>query len=297
MSSLRIPDWDQLGPREHFGYRIGDINLFQITAGFPSIPDWEDRHLRAKIHERLHDDVGKLLRTSEFYSEHRLKQSKSSDNVQVEFADDVYDFQVACYQDRIVVSKLGVKMPTFHHWYHAAVPGFRQVFESVLAVMNKELLRTQIITEVNYGFRFIVYDCAEQLGNRLKNFHVLSRLVTQIPSVSGDIVGIGANTSDVSRFDYKVNLWDSDVTAGRRRLTYSVEAPSNREFTGLWFNFNFGSETYTNPLTNEREWVDPGLLLDEYGRAYKFLWDRAIGGFMKSLLSHLSFKTTASYIP
>jgi hypothetical protein len=156
--------------------------------------------------------------------------------------------------------------------------------------------RSQSVISVSYSFQVVAYDFVDR-GRSLKNYQVLSKLITQIPSLSGLITTLGDDTKDVSRLDYKVNLWDGEDGPSRRRLTYSVEAPSNRSFSGLWFSFSFGSETYTDPITGRREWSDPALLLEEHGRVYDFMWKKGISGFMKSLLSHLVFKTTATYIP
>jgi len=296
MSNLIVPDWDTYDRQDAFPYRLDDINSFSLSVDFPAIADWDNAQLRSKLHDRLHDDVTKLLRTAEFYRESSLEQSKGPDYFAVDFKDDVYDFQIACYNNRLLVRKSGILLRTFHHWYYAAVPSFKQVFESVLSVMSKELSRNQAITSVLYNFAFVTHDFSDR-GRRLKNYQVLSKLITQVPSKSGEIGSMSEDPRDISRLDYKVNYWDGDEKDKRRRITYSVEGPSNHGFTGLWFNFSYGSETYTDPDSGVREWVEPAVLLEESDRVYDFFWQRAMGGFMKSLLSHLSFKTTATYIP
>jgi hypothetical protein len=140
MSDTILSEFDTFDDRSSFAYVIENINQFTLSASFPPIAGWEDEELRAKLHDRLHDDVTQLLRTAEFYNESQLEQSKGVDYFNVEFRDDIYDFSVYCYYDRIVVRKAGVKLSTFHHWYHAAVPFFRQLFESMLSVMSKELI-------------------------------------------------------------------------------------------------------------------------------------------------------------
>ncbi|MEJ2816042.1 MULTISPECIES: hypothetical protein [unclassified Caulobacter] len=295
MGNLVIPDWQNLAPVNAFQYKVGDINGFTLTAYFPAIADWEDGALRARLQERLREDVASLLRTAEFFNESSLENRKGADYFAVEFKDDIYDFQVAVYQDRIVVRKAGVQLPTFHHWYHAAVPGFKQIFDSILSVLDKERGMVHSVTSVQYNFDFVAYDFV-QLGKKLHNYYVLGKLITQVPEESGEIVNIEAGKHSVSRLDYKVNTWDG-VGDRRRRFTYAVKAPSNRTYAGLWFELSYGSETYTDPDTQTREWSNPGVLLEEYSRVYDFMWAKGLGGFMRSLLGHLEFKTTASYIP
>jgi hypothetical protein len=298
MSNLVIPDFsafDGTGQRS-FPYRVEHINMFQLTAHFPAIADWEDTRLKPRLQDRMFDDLTRLLRTAEFFRENRLKPTRGDDYIAVEFEDDIYDFRLYCYQNRITVVKNGIQLKTFHHWYHAAVPGFNHVFTSLLSLMGQELKRTQSITRVGYGFDFIAYDFVDG-PTRLRNYQVIKKLITQVPAATGVIEPMTEGAQNVSRANYLVNCWDGDTSSTKRQLTYSVEAPSNRDFAGLWFNFGYGNETYSDPESGRREWIDPQCLLDEYNQAYHFMWERAVGGFMKSLISQLSFKTTPAYIP
>lgn len=296
MSNLQIPDFLKFDGAKAFAYRVEDINSFFLTAEFPAISDWEDAKLRARLQDRLHDDITQLLRTAEFFSESQLEQSKAADHFAVQYNDDIYDFKVTCYQNRIVISKVGIQWSRFHHWYFAAVPSFKTVIDSLLSVMSDVLGRSQTLVRVVYHFRYVVYDFKDG-AKSLKNYDVLSKLVTKAPGKEGAIGDIVDGLGEISRADYKVTRWDGDAEESRRLLTYSVEAPANREYSGLWFDFIYGSATYSDPETGKREWADPANLLEEYAQVYEFLWKRAINGFMQSLISHLSFKTTPTYIP
>lgn len=296
MSNLRIPAWDAQDKQGAFAYRVGNINNFVLSASFPAIADWENPRLRSLLHDRLHDDLSKLLRQAEFYSEHRLEQKTGSDYFTVHYNDDIYDFQVSCHGNRIVLHKTGILLKTFHHWYHAAVPGVKTVFESLLSLMSSELKRNQGITGVSYEFGFVAYDFADG-GRPLKNFQVMNRLITLVPDSTGEIHPMSEDPNSISRLDYAANTWDVDAEGSRRRLTYAARAPANCNYSGLWFDFAYGSETYANPETGLREAAEPVFLLDEYERVYDFMWHRAIDGFMKSLLNRIAFETTATYIP
>lgn len=296
MSNLRIPPWDTQDKPGAFSYQVANINHFSLTAGFPPIADWENPKLRSLLHDRLYDDVSKLLRSAEFFSEERLEQKTGPDYFAVQYGDDVYDFEVSCYKNKLLFEKRGVLLETFHHWYFAAVPGVKTVFESLLSLMSTELKRNQGITSVSYQFRFVAYDFTDA-GKDVRNFQVLNRLITLVPGPNGEIQQLGSDPHEVSRLDYKANHWDVDDSGARRRLTYAAQAPANRNYSGLWFDFAYGSETYADPATGTRAAPEPSLLLDEYDRVYAFMWHRAIGGFMRSLLSRIGFATTASYIP
>jgi len=296
MGNLQIPDWDTFDNQDAFPYQIENINGFSLVAAFPAISNWDDPLFRSKLQDRLHDDITKLLRTAEFFSEGNLEQRKAADYFSIYYEDDIYSFTIACYHDRLVVKKHGIKLKTFHKWYFSAVPGFKQLFSSLLSVMSKELGREQTITSVYYEFQFITYDFIER-GKSLRNYTVLSKLTTQVPDESGSIQEMSSEQRNITRWDYKVHCWDFLNNQERRKLTYSVTAPSNQQFSGLWFEFTYGSETFTDPDTGKREWIDPQMLLDEFERAYDFMWHKASKGFISSLLRQVSFKSTATYIP
>lgn len=296
MSNLQIPDWNTFDTKNAFAYTVGDINSFTITAEFPAVADWDDPKLRARLHDRLHDDVTKLLRTAEFYSESSVEQRKGPDYFSIVYKDDTFDFEVTCHSNKLVLTKTGMSLSSFHLWYHAAVPSIKTTFHSLLDVLSKSLGRNQTITSVIYQFRFIAYDFVDR-GKPLKNFQVISKVLTQMPNELGLIEDVPTDPKGISRLDYAASIWDGSDKDHRRRLSYAVSAPGNRSYTGLWFDFAYGSETYKDPTTGKREWVDPAILLDEYDRVYEFMWKRAVGGFMKSILGQLDFKTTNSYIP
>lgn len=296
MSNLQVPDFSKFDGAKAFAYRVESVNAFWITAEFPAISDWDDQKLRSKLQDRLHDDVTNLLRTAEFFSESQIEQSKAADHFAISYNDDIFDFKIFCYQNRIVVQKSGIQWLKFHHWFFAAVPSFKTVIDSLLSVMSKDLGRSQVITRSSFHLRFVLHDFQDG-GRTMKNYEVMRKLITKIPRADGAITDIVAEYAEISRADYKVNCWDGENADERRLLSYSVEAPANREYAGLWFDFHYGSGTYSDPETGRREWVDPAGILDEYARVYDFFWKKAVNSFMNSLVGNLSFKTTPTYIP
>jgi hypothetical protein len=165
----------------------------------------------------------------------------------------------------------------------------------MLSLMSTELRRNQSVTNVAYNFGFVCHDFSDG-GRSLKNFQVLNRLITLVPGPGGEIAAMSDDPKEISRLDYKANCWDVDGDS-RRRLTYAAKAPANRNYSGLWFDFGYGHDTYTDPETGFRQAGEPVLLLDEHERVYSFMWHRAVGGFMRSVLNRITFDTTASYIP
>lgn len=279
-----------------FAYSVGDINSFALQVNFPPISDWDNSGLQSKLQDRLHDDTVRLIRASEFYAESHIRHSRYSDHFALEYGDDINDFKISVYQDRLLIQKTGGRMENFHRWYFSAAPGFSVLVNSMLELMSKLLQRDIIPTSVGYKFGFILHDFLKD-GEVKKNYEVLQRLVTKLPGLNGGIVDVSSGDVMVSRTDYKVSVWDGNMTSDRRLLSYSAEAPANSGYSGLWFSFSYGSETYTNPQTGEREWSAPNVLLDEHERVYQFIWSKGLEGFVKSILGGLDFKTTATYIP
>ena len=64
MSNLSIPPWNEMAPLDGFQYKVTDINSFSVSATFSAITDWDDASLKAKLQERLREDIASLLRTA-----------------------------------------------------------------------------------------------------------------------------------------------------------------------------------------------------------------------------------------
>ena len=83
-----------------------------------------------------------------------------------------------------------------------------------------------------------------------------------------------------------------------RRERYSVQAPANKEGAGLWLAFSYGGETYSDPDSRVREKFTHREFVGEWDVAYiDFLRDKAIAGFLGSLMHGVSFQSTASTLP
>ncbi len=296
MNAAQPKSYLEFDDANSFAYKVHDINSFQMTIDFPMIADWENDEIRARLQDRLHDDMIALLQTAQFYSESQLQQSKSADNFSILYKDDIYDFQVSVYQNKVVISKSGLKMQTFHFWYQSALPGMRTLVSSLLDLMEELLRRKMNVTNVIYRFGFVAYDFRKDAKEN-KNYQVLNRLITKIPGSDGMIESVEGSSTEISRADYKVNVWDRNSSDGRLSVTYDVSAPANRDYSGLWFNFLFGTQTYSDPDTGQRQREMPEQMLEEYDTVYRLLWRKGIQGFMRSLLDGLEFKTTATYIP
>ncbi len=288
-----IPEYSSLGNEDEFFYRVQNLKRFGLQINFPTISNWDDKSVRAMIQDRMYDEIRGLTQTVKFYKEDQLEMNSGPESVAVEYNDDIYDFAFICYNDRFILTKSGVAMEVFHKWYKEVSPHLGGVIDSVLSVMKDALNRQQAISTVGYSFELIAYDFRKD-GSRVRNTEVLSDLINYSPSEDGSIAPVEHEL--LARLDYNVMISDGKGD-DRRSLTYNVEAPANRDYSGVWFKFQYTSSTYTDPSTGERSWIDPSVLLNEPDRAYEFFWMRAVSGFMKSLVKDLAFSTTPTYIP
>ena len=280
-----------------FCHRIGNINDFNVTVEFPSISEWDDR-VKLSVLDRLYDATINLIETARFYSPHVLEPAKRADSVSLTYNDDVFDFSIQCFSDRIVFRKRGVSMNRFHDWYVPAAQSFGRVVETVTDALSTALERNIVITRSNLLFTFVLHDFKNiNTGEEVKNYEVMRSLITKMPDALGRITDLNAPATNMSRTDFGVSLWDDSLETERRLLGYSVEAPANNLYTGLWFNFRYGSETYIDPVSGDRERSNPSIVLDEYEWVYELLLDRFLGGFVQSVVGEdIQFSSTATYI-
>lgn len=294
MSDVKLQDFRA---PDTFCHKVGHINDFSVTIEFPSVSEWDDR-VKLSVLDRLYDATINLIETARFYSPHLLESTKRTDSVTLTYNDDVFDFSIQCYSDRLVIRKRGVSMSRFHDWYIPAAQSFGRVVETVMDALSTALERNIVITRSNLLFSFVLHNFRNsKTGEEVKNYEVMRSLITKMPDAMGKITDLSAPATNMSRTDFKVSLWDDSLKNERRLLGYVVEAPANSLYTGLWFYFRYGCETYIDPVTGEREKSNPSNVLDEYEWAYELLLDRFLEGFVNSVIGEeIEFSSTATYI-
>lgn len=100
------------------------------------------------------------------------------------------------------------------------------------------------------------------------------------------------------RINYLVNRWVGSE-GERRREGYQVSAPSNNEWSSLWFTFTYIGDSYISPAGlrspfNDRDFITARGALIPY---VNFLRDRAIRGFVSTLTHGYEFVTTPDILP
>ena len=278
--------------------KLIDIREFTLVANVPPLFTWSDDKLSRKVADRIFEQLREVVRAARFYFDHELKASVDADGVAVTYADDRYDFRVACSGSNIAIVRRGSSLSNFHAWYTALMPSAQGIVTNVANILSQESGRKLDVIRASYRFRFLVYDIQAENGDRkVRNSEIMRKLLNGFPDEKGKMTTDPAVLQTVSRADVSVGRWIGPEHR-RRLVRFSVEAPANMEWSSLWFEFTYGSESYTSPDTGVRMEIGAEDVLAEYESAYiDFLRESAINGFLQSLMTGYRFRTTSSEIP
>jgi hypothetical protein len=125
----------------------------------------------------------------------------------------------------------------------------------------------------------------------------MRRIVKRMPNAQGVIVDADDIPDAIStgRIDIDMSRWIQGEDSDWRNEWFSVQAPGNLEWSTVWFTFELRSESYTSPITGERERFDPSAFLGEHEEAYlSFFRDRAVCSFLSSLMKGYEFRSSSS---
>lgn len=276
--------------------QIDAIQGFQLSAEIPRIGAWSDDSLKSKLRDRIYDKLRGVVKEAKFFHEYELAPGSSRDAVNVIFQDDIFDFSVECEDSRLVIKRRGSGMEAFYRWYSALMPSAGSIMNDTLSAITELTNRKLAFVRTSFRFNFIVFDLSPKHEDRLvKNVEVMQKLLRGFPDGRGSISSDPKNLHDVSRADFAVTRWIGKETA-RRQARYSVEAPANRVWSSLWFDFSYGTEAYTDPGSGERFDLEAEALFSEWEPALmSFLRDYALKEFMGSLLADYKFNLYLSW--
>ena len=178
------------------------------------------------------------------------------------------------------------------------MPSAQGIMTNVANILSQESGRKLDIIRASYRFKFLIYDIKAENGDKkVRNSEIMQKLLNGFPDDRGRMTTDPSVLQTVSRADVSIGRWIGPEDR-RRLVRFTVEAPANMEWSSLWFEFTYGSESYTSPDTGVRMEVGAENVLAEYEPAYlEFLRESAINGFLQSLMSGYRFRTTSSDIP
>lgn len=297
-SSGTSHDYDELMTWREF---TGELPIFEMITGLvqfelvattSSFAGSSDEPFQTEIGAAAYDHIIDVLRETGFFYEWELKVVRQADSVVVRYDDDRFDFQVAVGEQQIVIRKDRCALEDFHRWYGLFMPSAQGIIQAIQDSLSKASGRKVQILRVGFHFRVTLDQLKDQDGREVKNSDVMRRLLRRTPDLGGRIV-------EAETIEDPITLGRQDVTISRwvgpeplRNEWFTIEAPGNREWSTLWFRFELRAEPYTRP-DGVRTSFDPGRFLGEYLTAYQeFFRDKALVGFLGSVLDGYSFRST-----
>ncbi|TMC09512.1 MAG: hypothetical protein E6J41_10555 [Chloroflexi bacterium] len=285
-------------PDAPFLRQVKHINDFAIIATIPPIPAgvFGDEELTASLSQKLYDYIRQIVRDAGFHYETELQPFREPAGFGVKYDDDEFQFRAWFADNRVGISRPGSSFEDFHSWYTRFMPVGQSLATTMCQLLGETLHRSLDILSASFRFDFILHDfLMEGARAAVRNPEIMKTIIRVWPGEAGRTTDDAAVLASVARADFAVQRWSTSPISGQRRLErYSVEAPSNQLWSSLWFNFEYRATSYTDPESGIRETVDPVLLLNDYRSAYvDFLRDKALSGFMASLLEGYRFSTTA----
>jgi len=228
---------------------LHNIQEFALWCSIPPILEVQDAGFAAKLAMSLYAAVLDAIAAAHFFHEDALSIQSSPGQATVRYDDDRFDFSLSVGDGQIFLRRAGSRFEDFHSWYVALGPQFAKLFTQVVEVLRTTADREFKIQRGYYTFKFLLHALeTRQTQRSARNTEIMSRLLRGIPDDSGRLSdGEDAMTS-AGRIDTRISRWVRSRDAWRLER-YDVEAPANKEGAGLWLEFTYLGETYTDPKT------------------------------------------------
>jgi hypothetical protein len=291
-------DWEDYTSKKKVFDSLTDINRFALVADIPPLPQVGESSFASLLSTGLYAAMEKAIGSAKFFNEDQLELISGPGNAGVTYRDDRYDFALKVTSSTLSIERSGSPFEDFHYWYTGLMPQMPALMATALDVLTKLADREFRMLRASYNFSFILHSLAHAESNRrMRNYEVMQKLIRGIPSDAGLLTEDEDVVRAAGRIDVNISRWVKE-TGPWRRLRYSAEAPANKEGAGLWLTFGYGGETYSDPDSRIRARFSHREFLGEWDRAYmQFLRDRAILGFLETLMRGVTFKTTAGSLP
>lgn len=296
-----FPDFNRYkGTRPIFS-QLSDIQEFSLVVEIPPINEWTDEKFSSNVQHKLYENLLEVVRAAKFYYEDELSISREITGIEVSYKDDRYYFSVECNVKYVIIKRNGSSFTNFHDWYRSFMPSAQGVITNAVTILSDLAGRKIYPLRASHRFKFLIYDIrSSNTLEPVRNSEIVQKLLKAFPDDSGRLAEPEKSPEvlrSLGRLDINLTKWIKPENDWRR-LTYSVEAPGNLNYSTLWFTFEYIGESYTSPETSEREAFNSDVFLTEHSQAYiSFLRDNAIQGFMTGLLSGYQFKSSSNSLP
>lgn len=282
---------------------LKDINYFHFRTELPMAVVWANDEVRIRVAQLAFDEVMEILRVSGLFKYDQLTVLAGDEQIVVQYNDDRYQFEVNLQGEGLTITRRGSSMDRFHRWYVEVAPHFGGLVEKICAAIEEairsvtSLQRRMVVQSASYNFRFILYDVKDASGRVLLNSEVLEELVPRCPGPDGSPAGTEHETRSIARLDVSFQKWQQ--REGRTWIEiYSLEAPSNRDWSSIWATFVMVGRSFEDPASGVRSEFESSAFISDYVTPYiEFLRDRGLNGFLYGLAAGRNFSTAAGSLP
>jgi len=298
-----MANWDSFASGLPILASLRDMNFFQFHTELPMTVVWANDEVRHRVAQLVFDEVLEVLRVSGLYRYDQLSVLASDEQIMVQYSDDRFGFEVNLQNESLKISRRGSSMDRFHRWYVEVAPHFGGLVEKVSSAIEEAiksatgLQRRMVVQSASFNFRFILFDICDIDGHTLLNSEVLEELVPRCPGEAGSLASTETETKSIARLDATFQKWQQ--RNGRTWIEiYSVEAPSNRDWSSIWTTFSMVGRSFEGPSGGVRTEFEAAAFISDYVTPYiEFLRDRGLQGFLSGLTAGRTFSTTAGSLP
>jgi hypothetical protein len=301
-ASDNMADWNTFVGGHKIIAKLLDINRFQFSAEVPMTIVWANDEVRLRVAQLVYDEVLEILRVAGLYRYDQVNVIAGEEEIQVSYSDDKYGFEISLRGERLTIVRQGSSFERFHKWYVEVAPHFGGLTEKVCAAIESSirsvtsLERKMDVQDASYSFRFVLYDVVD-VDRKLLNSEVVQGLLPQSPGPVGSLDSTSSVTESIARLDASFQKWQE--RDGRPWIeVYSVEAPSNRDWSSVWVTFAMVGRSFERPSDGVRVDFEAAAFIGDYVTPYVvFLRERGLLGFLAGVMRERDFSTTAGLLP
>jgi hypothetical protein len=193
------------------------------------------------------------------------------------------------------------------------MPSLQGIIETVKSAVNEEISRTTGVKredvdeqdylqlqQAGYEFEVIAYNFQRtNARNKSGNLELMMRALTLLPDENGRLFNsVNQRPESFGRINYSVGRWTGPKEALRREI-YEASAPSNNDWSSIWFTFSYIGDSNTTPDGRRGAFVDRDFTTSRGAMVpyVDFFRDRALCGFVETLTEGYAFQTTPDILP
>lgn len=295
-------------------FSVKNVASFRFSAKLAYAGRWEGSDEPKRISQKLYYYLLGILHATDFHDPQQLQVFYQEGGFKIVYEDPEYGFTVILSESGwFRLERDGSSLERFHQWYTKLMPSLQGIIETVKSAVNEEISRTtgvrrsesdeqdyMQLQQAGYEFDVIAYGFRRSNAHgRSSNLDLMMRALTLLPDDHGRLTRSDEQKREsFGRINYSVGRWSGNGEA-RRREVYQVSAPSNNEWSSLWFTFSYIGDSYISPEGLRAPFVEKDFLTSRGALVpyVDFFRNRALCGFVATLTDSYEFSTTPDILP